>query len=108
MARTILEVCAVDSGSDGSDVVVLEVIDPSSPFVGLFAWGTDLSEASESLARLVWADQFVHWGGDAGGRAEVAGVRIRAFTVHTFHAVGLVEGDDVVDDELVVGGAQRR
>ena len=50
----------------------------------------------------------VHWGGGAEGRAEVAGVRIRAFTVHTFHAVGLVEGDHVADDELVVGGAQRR
>lgn len=108
MARTILEVCAVDSGSNGSDVVVLEVIEPSSPFAGLFAWGTDLRQASESLARLVWADQVVHGGGDAEGRGEVAGVRVRAFTVHTFPAAGLVEGDDVADDELVVGGAQRR
>ena len=72
MARTILEVGTVGSGSDGSDVVVLEVIEPSSPFVGLFAWRTDLRKASESLAHLVWADQVVALGrrrrGAGGGR----------------------------------------
>ena len=107
MAGTILEVSAVDSGSDGSEVV-LEVIEPSSPFVGLFAWGTDLREASESLARLVWADQMMQWGGDAEGRVHLAGVRIRALTVQTFHAALLVERGDQAGDELVVGGEQRR
>ena len=85
MAETILEVCAVDDSIDGSEVM-LEVVERSSPFVGLFAWGADLREAGEGLAGLVWAD---HVGrcGRAGERAEVTGVRILTRTAHTFHAV---------------------
>lgn len=94
MATTILEVFAVDSGFDGREVM-LEVIEPSSPFVGLFAWGSDLSEATESLARLVWADDVVQQGAE-----EIAGVRVLALTVRTFGEAVLV--DEAAED--AVGG----
>lgn len=85
MAGTILEVCAVDDSIDGSEVM-LEIVEQSSPFVGLFAWGVDLREAGEGLAGLVWAD---HVGrcGQAGGRAEVTGVRILTRRTQAFYAL---------------------
>lgn len=100
MAKTILEVFAVDSGFDGGEVM-LEVIEPSSPFVGLFAWGEDLGEATESLARLVWADEARQGGDGVDEPAEVAGVRILALTVRTFDAAVLDGGEYVSDDELL-------
>ncbi len=107
MAKTILEVFAVDTGFDGNEVM-LEVIAPSSPFVGLFAWGKDLGEATENLARLVWADEAVQGGEGVDGPAEVAGVQILALTVRRFDAAVLDGGEYVSGDELVVAEGQSR
>jgi hypothetical protein len=80
MAEKVIEVFGVDDSCDGGEAM-LEVTDPASPFTGLFAWGRTVSEASEGLARTVWADVL--------GRASVeelrryAGVRVVAVTVTT-------------------------
>jgi hypothetical protein len=55
MADRVIEVFGLDDNCDGGEAM-LEVADPSSPFAGLFAWGRTVSEASEGLARTVWAD----------------------------------------------------
>jgi hypothetical protein len=68
------------------------------PFVGLFAWGADLGEASESLARLVWADEVVQGADGSADPVQVTGVRILALTVRTLDAEALTDGEYVADE----------
>jgi hypothetical protein len=77
MAEKVIEVVGLDDNCDGGEAM-LEVTDPSSPFAGFFAWGHTVSEASEGLARTVWADVLER--ASAEELRRYAGVRVVAVT----------------------------
>jgi hypothetical protein len=86
MAEKVIEVFGLDDNCDGGEAM-LEVTDPSSPFAGLFAWGRTVSEASEGLARTVWADVLERVSVEE--RRHYAGVRVVAVTATTLAATEL-------------------
>lgn len=87
MVDGVVEVHAI-ADRDG-DTWRVEVCEPGSPFLGLFAWGPTLNDARESVAVLVWADIRNRCPGLAVDPREVRGIRILATTRKTFSVEAL-------------------
>ncbi len=51
----VLVVSAIAERPDADGLWYVEVADPASPFVDLYAWGSTLAAAREGLARTIWA-----------------------------------------------------
>ena len=88
MADRVLSVPAVAYVEGGEDAPwMVQVVDPASPFAGLFAWGPSFAAARQTLAAVVWEAVA---GGDEGFECAgidanaVEGIRILATTGKTF------------------------